>query len=116
MFITDLIKYIFVAPLHCVNRYYPDACNAKIYYECWNGVATKFVCPEMHVWDDKLQYCNWDFSLFTTIQRTSFVPTQSPSSAQPTQPSSSPQSTQFISSVQPTQTKPTQNPSRCGGL
>ena len=93
MFIRDL--YIFVAPLHCVNRYYPDACNAKIYYECWNGVATKFDCPEMHVWDDRLQYCNWDFS---------------------TQPSSSPQSTQFISSVQPTQTKPTQNPSRCGGL
>jgi hypothetical protein len=77
LYLLCLIYFSFViAPLNCVNRFYADACDNKIYYECWEGVATKFNCAPGTVWDSVNNYCNWAY-LVNAIRKSTTLTTSS---------------------------------------
>lgn len=52
--------------MNCVDAFYPDACDNRVYYQCWQGVATRYECSPGTVWDVRIDNCNWDYLVLTT--------------------------------------------------
>ncbi|XP_071132083.1 probable chitinase 10 isoform X1 [Mytilus edulis] len=50
------------APVKCANgKFYADACDPKVYYQCGHGIAHKYRCGTGTVWDSSKNICNWDY-------------------------------------------------------
>jgi hypothetical protein len=37
-----------------------------VYYQCWQGVATRYECAAGTVWDVRIDDCNWDYLVFSS--------------------------------------------------
>ncbi|XP_076075265.1 putative chitinase 10 isoform X1 [Mytilus galloprovincialis] len=50
------------APVNCANgKFYVDACDPKVYYQCGHGIAHKYKCGTGTLWDSSKNICNWDY-------------------------------------------------------
>jgi len=57
------------APLTCEDgKYYGDACDPKVYYQCVHGSSLRNECPSGLVWDASTDTCNWDYLVPTDTQ------------------------------------------------
>ena len=57
--------HIIVAPTNCGSlRFHPDPCSKNAYYECWQGVPTRYECAAGTVWDVSIDDCNWDYLVY----------------------------------------------------
>ena len=46
----------------CVDAYgfYPNPCDCKKYYQCADSVAYGYTCQDGTLWNDELNYCDWE--------------------------------------------------------
>ena len=57
--------HIIAAPTNCGSlRFHPDPCSKNAYYECWQGVPTRYECAAGTVWDVSIDDCNWDYLVY----------------------------------------------------
>ena len=58
-----------IAPLTCEDgKYYGDACDPTVYYQCVHGSSLRNECPSGLVWDASTDTCNWDYLVPTDTE------------------------------------------------